>query len=180
MQTWSGDVQPSPSVRLTEMMQRNPSMCGWLKSLTATFCLKNTCRAASNVATNCKLNHIKMLSCSWTALRQSDSQSVSSGDILGLLSLSLQSLQQHSRGDAHVWGAALQVGRATLLGLELLATDGTVWDTRTRRRRGWGAFFTLIQTPEKKGGWGDHSHSVSTSLVIAVQIFKFILLLQIR
>lgn len=73
----------------------------------------------------------------------SDLQCVSSVSPLALLSLPLQSLQQHCRRDTHFCGAALQVRRATLLGLELLSTDGTLWDTR-RWRWGWGAVFTLI------------------------------------
>lgn len=71
------------------------------------------------------------------------------GNTVVLLRLPLHSLQQLRRSDTHVCGAALQVGSATLLGLELLATDGAVWDTRgsKRRRRRWSTFFTLIQTP---------------------------------
>lgn len=71
------------------------------------------------------------------------------GRTVALLGLSLQSLQQNGRGDAHVCGAALQVGRAALLALELLAADGTVGDSggRGERRR---ALFVLIQTPARE------------------------------
>lgn len=99
---------------------------------------------------------------------EADSQRVIRGDVLGLLRLSLQSLQQHRRSDAHVRGAALQVGQATLLGLELPATDGTVGDNGRRRRRGWSAIFTVIQAPVE----GDHSLAVNQLFSAHERIFE--------
>lgn len=78
-----------------------------------------------------------------------DSQRVCTEGILSLLSLSVQSLKQHSGRNTHVRGAALHVGWMTLQGLKLLPTDWTIRHTQRhrKRRRFRSTSLTFIQTP---------------------------------
>jgi len=78
--------------------------------------------------------------------------------LLHLGPLPLHTLQQHGRSHAQLCGAALQVHRAALLGLEPLATDGAVSHAGARRRRrrergeGGGHVLGLIQTSARVCG----------------------------